>query len=190
MVTGARWAAVLAAVGAVAMGARAEAGTARRAVVVLHVTDYVSVQTVLLQRAQTAASKVYAQIGVEVEWTTGWAALAPPDGAQHFDVVFLTQDMPAYRESNAKTFGKASPPARRAYVFFSRVLDHARATISDPSQVLALVLAHELGHLLLPDEGHSRGGIMRAEWGGSLFDVPPFSRAQAATIRARLAANP
>jgi len=189
MVTHAGRAAVIALVGMAAIDGRAEAGTAARPRVALHVTDQVSVPAGMLRQSQTGATKVYGRIGVAVEWTTGSAALAPRDGALHLDVIFLTDDAPAYRESDPTCFGKASPVTGRAYIFFGRVLAHARATTSDPAQVLAVVLAHELGHMLLPEYSHSGAGLMRARWYGPIFDVPPFTRAQAATIRSQLSAN-
>lgn len=183
---GAGRAAVIAILSAVAIGGRAEAGPATGPRVVLHLTDYVSVPADLLHSAQAAAARVYARVDVTIEWTDGWAALAPSDGALHLDVILLTENMPGYRESDPRTFAKASRVSRRAYVFFGRVLEHARATFSDPARVLAVVLAHELGHLLLPQEGHSGTGLMRAGWAGPLFDVPPLSRAEGAAIRSRL----
>jgi hypothetical protein len=189
MVKRAARAAVIALVGMVAIHGRAEAAAAARPTVVLHVTDQVPVPTGLLRESQRAATKTYERIGVALEWTMGSAALAPRDGALHLDVLFLTCDAPAYRESEPTSFGKASHVTGRAYIFFGRILGHARATFSDPAQVLATVLAHELGHMLLPEYSHSRGGLMRAQWYGRILDVPNLTRAQAATIRSQLSAD-
>jgi hypothetical protein len=59
----------------------------------------------------------------------------------------------------------------------------------DLSTILAYVIAHELGHLLLPGYGHSPTGVMRADWDNPLArDVVKgsltFTDAQAARIRA------
>jgi hypothetical protein len=187
---GRRWAAAIAAVYlAAALEGRAEAGTDAPLKLVLHVADHAAVPADILRPAQKTAAQVYARIGVSVEWTDGWATLASDDGAAHLDVVFLAPHMPGYQESAPTEFAKASHVTRRAYIFFGRVLEYARATLSDPARVLALVLAHEVGHMLLPDQGHTNGGLMRAEWRGRLFDVPSLSRSQGATIRHRLTAR-
>jgi len=178
--------AVITLVSAVAIAVAAEAGPTPTLRVVLHVIDYVSVPPDMLARAQEASARVYARADVAVEWTSGWAALAPNDGALHLDVVFLAEDMPGYRASDPTTFGRASAVARRAYIFLARVMDHSRATFSDPSRVLAVVLAHEVGHLLMPQVHHSKAGLMRADYAGALYDVPPLSRSEGAAIRSLL----
>ncbi len=57
-------------------------------------------------------------------------------------------------------------PGRLAYVFYHRIRDFV-VTHTIPEQealLLGLAIAHEVGHLLLPDNSHSRRGIMRARW--------------------------
>ena len=51
-----------------------------------------------------------------------------------------------------------------AYVFYARIVDVAQATRKDTASILGHVLAHEMGHLLLPANAHSRSGVMRANW--------------------------
>jgi hypothetical protein len=47
-----------------------------------------------------------------------------------------------------------------------------------------MVMAHELGHLLLPSgTGHAKEGIMRPHWQGHIQWLPRFERSQAETIR-------
>ena len=50
------------------------------------------------------------------------------------------------------------------------------------------LLAHEIGHVLLPDHSHSPVGIMRATWEDRIVNVPGFTDEQGATMRALLAA--
>jgi hypothetical protein len=85
-------------------------------------------------------------------------------------------------------FGSAAGPAKRAYIFFNRIADHATLTHSDVRRVVGLVIAHEVGHLRLPAFPHSPSGIMRAHWDGRILDVPRFTGEQGTTIRTRLAA--
>src|SRR5262249_26233723 len=74
-------------------------------------------------------------------------------------------------------------------VFFRQVQDFARTYRVDLSTMLAHVIAHELGHLLLRASAHSSSGIMRADWDKAVArDAASrsltFTEGQAARIRA------
>jgi hypothetical protein len=51
-----------------------------------------------------------------------------------------------------------------AWAFYERILDVATILGVDPGLLLGEVIAHEMGHLLLPYDSHSRTGLMRAGW--------------------------
>jgi hypothetical protein len=155
--------------------------------VTLHVRDYDHVPAGELADAQKKASRVYARIGVRLVWTGGSAALAAKDEAAHFDVIILTSEMTGRLTASASEFGRASRAARRALIFHPRIQAHAAKTGSDPACVLALVLAHEVGHLLLPEYSHAPSGLMRAAWTGRVSGVPDFIHTQADAIRLLLA---
>ena len=58
--------------------------------------------------------------------------------------------------------------------------------------MLAIAIAHELGHLLLPDGKHAKAGLMRALWDGNDFrsadaGLLAFSSDTAALIRREVA---
>jgi hypothetical protein len=133
--TGARAAMVAVAVATVTSG-RAVASPRDTALLVLHVTDHAHLQTGELLEAERLAARVYARIGVRIAGTDGYAAGGAADGALHLDVMILSAEMMARRQPAPApmTFGPAS---------------------RDPSGMLALVFAHEVGHMLLPeDTGH------------------------------------
>jgi hypothetical protein len=136
--------------------------------------------------AQKRATRVYERIGVRLAWTNGDAADAPADGALHLDVVVLPGDMADQKSADQTALGQAGHVTRRAYIFFSRIEAYAIQTGSDPARVLAAVLAHEIGHMLLPVYSHSPSGLMRARWIGRVGDVPDFDRQQGETIRSLL----
>jgi hypothetical protein len=153
------------------------------ATVVLHTADFQHVPTTLLADAQRIATGVYADVGVRLIWTDGYARQAPADGAFHLDVVILTAELTERRRRPASAVGDASHMAKRAYIYYGRIISHAEGTNSEPRIALAAVLAHEVGHLLLPEYSHARSGIMRAKWNGRIGSLPGFLPAQAATIR-------
>jgi hypothetical protein len=89
--------------------------------------------------------------------------------------------------THGEVFGKASRPTRRAQVFYDRIYDHPMQTGSNVAMLLGAVIAHAVGHLLLPAFSHSATGIMRAYWEGPVLYLPHFRGDQARTIRTLLA---
>jgi hypothetical protein len=160
-------------------------------VVVLHVTDYAHVPPRELAVAERVATQVYAAVGVHVVWTDGAARTAQPDGAFHVDVLVLSRDMVARKCQISSmvegVFGTASHQARRAYIFYNRLTDHAARTNVGVSRLLGMVLTHEVGHVLLGADSHSPSGIMHADWYGRIVDVPGFTAEQGTTMRSLLA---
>jgi hypothetical protein len=74
---------------------------------------------------------------------------------------------------------------RRAFVFVNPI---SRTMAGEPGQVstvLAHVIAHELGHLLLP-EGHSPTGLMRASLDPHGVVLSQFTDDQSRAMRAAL----
>ena len=55
----------------------------------------------------------------------------------------------------------------------------------DIQTFLGYVMAHELGHLMLPPHSHASAGIMRENFGMSSRAVVSFTEQQAAAIRKR-----
>ena len=58
------------------------------------------------------------------------------------------------------------PEARgiNLWVFYPRIRAYSAELGHGPSQLLGHVMAHELGHLLLPYGAHSVAGLMRPAW--------------------------
>jgi hypothetical protein len=182
----------LVAVLTVGLAARIDASRGPEIVVVLHVTDGARVSAGVLAEAEQQAALVYHAAGVRAVWTDGHASTAEPDGAFHVDVVLLSKEQVVEKcqleEIAEQVFGRAARPDRRAYIFYNRIFDHARLTRSSVARLLGAVIAHEVGHLLLPAFSHSTIGIMRAHWEGRLVHVPSFTADQGTTIRTMLAA--
>jgi hypothetical protein len=78
-----------------------------------------------------------------------------------------------------------------AYVFYDRVRDFDRRGRIDTWIVLGYVIAHELGHLLLPVNSHASDGIMQADWDPKLISRAggflSFSPDQGRLLRLRVA---
>lgn len=164
-----------------------------RLVVVVHVTDYARVPFSDMVAAEQLASDVYDSIGVQLIWTGGAAATAPPDRAFHLDVSLLSSDMAAQKcvidRIAANAMGVATRSTKRAYIFYARIAAAAAKADGHVHRLFGLVLAHEIGHVLLPAQSHSSWGIMSGKWYGPIVLVPGFTDSQATTIRALLTAS-
>jgi hypothetical protein len=80
---------------------------------------------------------------------------------------------------------------RVAYVFWDRVQEAARAARYAAPTVLAIAIAHEVGHLLLPPGSHAMTGLMQPQWHDDDFYLAAkgtlgFSNGEAQRMRDRI----
>jgi hypothetical protein len=78
------------------------------------------------------------------------------------------------------------------WAFYARIENTGTMRGIDPGVLLGYVIAHEIGHLLLPYDAHSESGIMRAAWDkaqatNAVMGTLTFDRGQAALIRRSVA---
>lgn len=134
--------------------------------------DRASVPRRQMTRAQDTVARLYAAIGVGITWRTP-AADAEPRAGEHEEftdlaVIVLGPDAAGRQRRREYVLGLApGTEAERghiAYVYHHRLERLTREIGQDPADLLALVLAHEIGHLLLPYGAHTDSGIMRARW--------------------------
>ena len=90
---------------------------------------------------------------------------------------------------NRKVLAQASSEARRVYVFWDRVGPAVDGQAIPRDDALGIVLAHELGHVLLPGRGHSPHGIMQANYNAYLSYGLKFTAEEGAVMRAYVAAR-
>jgi hypothetical protein len=157
--------------------------------VVLHVTDYQQVAKGELLEAQQRATRAYAGIGVQLVWTGGPEEQLSNDSGVHVRVSILNIEMSAKSNDDLRVLGQAGHNSRHVYIYYTRIVDYGFRTQSDPARVLAVVLAHELGHVLLPAYSHTPSGLMQPGLIGRIVTMPPFLPAQVTTIRQMLAAE-
>jgi hypothetical protein len=149
-----------------------------------------NVEADLARKAQAEVTRLFALIDIEV----GWVTEVPPAGTR-LRVVSLTMWVPSDQKVPASVLGytQAAPCKRgtRAYVFWSRVERASSNFTASLDKVLAVAIAHELGHMLLPDGKHAKTGLMAAPWDPSHFRSAAaglllFSEASAELIRREL----
>src|SRR4051812_41852023 len=139
------------------------------AALVLHFSNLTGAPSPVVQQARREVLRVYASIGVPLEWD----AAADPDARPAIRLVLLPYETGDLRGRENMVMGAALRTAEGnaiAYVFYRRVQTAAQRYQVSPGQVLACAIAHELGHLLLPERGHAAAGLMRASWSRAEFD--------------------
>lgn len=143
----------------------------------------------VLRHAQAYASRIYSQIGVTIQWLERGAGGREALPALH-TVVLMTPEAARRKAREDKlpdgVVGQAAAVARRAYIHYDRVVDMAVTPGRDIVTFLGYVMAHELGHLLLPGRRHAPVGIMRESFPLTTRSIDSFTAAELALICERL----
>lgn len=139
------------------------------AALVLQMSNFSGAPAVTVHQAQREVTRVYAEIGVPLEWSEPDARV---DRQTAIQVVLLPYETGDLRRSENMVMGAAVRTGAGnavAYVFYRRVEAEADRYHVSPGLVLACAIAHELGHLLLPMRTHAAAGLMRACWSRDEF---------------------
>jgi hypothetical protein len=75
----------------------------------------------------------------------------------------MTRDVASAGDTFGLALTEKDRPGTNVIIFYGRVAELARAESLYKWDILAAVMAHEIGHLLLLGTGHSPTGIMRAK---------------------------
>jgi hypothetical protein len=125
----------------------------------------------IVRQAQEDVTRVYADIDVPIEWST--ESLTAADQPATIRLILLPYETGDLRRSERQVMGAAirtSEGSAIAYVFYRRVQAEADRYQVSIGSVLACAIAHELGHLLMPDAAHAASGLMRAGWSRDDFN--------------------
>jgi hypothetical protein len=141
-----------------------------------------------LRQAEEQVARIYAASGIQILWV----ADAPSTSlGRTSDVLLLSPWMEdhfvAAEGVPSRVLGLATRDAGRAFIFTDRTMALARHLGVDPADALGVVIAHELGHLLLPDAGHSATGLMQSGYSLGNSSARRFTPAEGDAIRQRLA---
>ncbi len=134
-------------------------------VIRVRVYDYAKTGGRLLERAEREADLLFEPASIRLEWSD-CTSLAPAcdQPLSRSDVVLRI--LPVFRDAKHHASRETMGAAIGVYASIYLPYVHECAERLDLSdfQVLAIAIAHELGHLLLADGQHSPRGIMRADW--------------------------
>jgi hypothetical protein len=169
----------------------------------IRIHDYAGVPQQPLSRAQVVVSSMFERIGVRTEWLDAvrpseWTPFdqRPAAEIERLTLIVLTPDMVSRKEVPDAVMGFAAVGpgqiGRVAYVIYDRVVHIARMSAARDWQLMGMVMAHEIGHLLMAPGSHSRDGLMREAWDRKelkRFDKGDFSfsASQGTEIRRALA---
>jgi Zn-dependent protease with chaperone function len=142
-----------------------------------------------LQRAETLATAIFRQAGIETAWRTATRddlAPRPPEIPLHLlpvHPITLTHETSGYAVlmGNASYAGVSCPAVRAS----------AASLEAEPSTVMGAVIAHELGHILLGTRDHATSGVMVTHLGAREIHEAQrgelqFLRSEARRIRAEV----
>jgi hypothetical protein len=126
----------------------------------LQMDNHADVPAPILKKSEGEVARIFADAGLGVEWT---------ETGPRFTVQIVTRAL-GYARASSPVMGVAlrKPGGATAQIFFNQVQEFARRYHVDVSTLLAYVIAHEIGHLLLPHMPHSATGLMRADWDSAL----------------------
>ena len=110
-----------------------------------------------LEGVRPATAAMFARIGVRIAWH---ALDACPVGVDAIRVQ-LSRDSTSIRNADSEALAAAQPYARTITVFLDRVKEFGR---NWGISAMAVVLAHEITHVLEGTRRHSSTGIMKARW--------------------------
>jgi len=167
-------------------------GQERAPIVSVRVYNHASLAPEVLIRARDIVARIFHDSGIQVTWLE--PSSEQPEG-QFAVRVIVRRNADGFSGASGvmgTTIGDEHEMGRAAYVFKDRVLQIAHKRHQDVAQVLAYVIAHEMGHVLLPRPAHTAQGLMRADWNGDDLrhmagEMLRFTPAQATQMRSKLA---
>jgi hypothetical protein len=134
-----------------------------------------------LMQAEVRAEKIMSHAGIRLTWLNCPVSATAPGNAglpspaiskscqaiqypEHVAITIL--DHP--RNATADTFGQAFLNAQGTGSYIDVYYDRLSALRAEepiaPAEILGYVIAHEIGHLELGADSHSKTGLMRAHW--------------------------
>lgn len=167
--------------------AQGKDGAAGRPTVFVHIQNQAAVPPEIVAGARDQLMHVYDHAGVHVESSVD----VDHDrcGRPLTIHVIVLGGASADRFIKAEQVGRkvlaqANTIARRVYVFWERLGPAVDRQAVARGDALGLVIAHELGHVLLPGRGHSQDGLMQANYNAYLSYGLRFDLQQSAALRA------
>ena len=162
------------------------------------VNDSAHVAPSVLREAEIEADRVFRAAGVEIEWVGCHGGSVPyEDRCQVIpgENQYVLHIVPTGKTSSDLVFGLAflgeDGSGKYCDVFYNRIAEAHHDSGANLPLLLGMVVAHELGHLLLGSNAHSFVGVMTPVWKGDVLrrmDMGRllFTQEQASVMKARI----
>ncbi len=147
------------------------AGDEREGLTITALTyNYAPVDDAVLRKAEEQVTRIFHQIGVKVDWAgcpirertlADYPRCTGFHDPAHFSLHLLPR---ARKELRQVAQGEALLGPRLVNVFWDRAQEQANRHSVPSSDMLAAIICHEIGHLLLGPNSHAPLGIMMARW--------------------------
>jgi hypothetical protein len=153
--------------------------------ITVRIDDKAGVQGVYLKFAKDRAAEVFAMKGVKLDFIDAEEANRLKVVAPY--TILIMAEAPARLKAEMErlgmdVMGQGAPTVGRAYIYYDRVLKLNPVPPRDIITTLGDVMAHELGHLMLPP-GHSNVGIMRPDINMTSRRLETFTDVEATRIQ-------
>lgn len=183
---------------------RAAAGDKRQSglTITLRIYNYARVVPAELTEAENVAAVILRKARIEPAWidcplSEGELDAFPdcqrPLTPSQFVLRLVTQPPPNYSVAHQGEIGVALACREQdagcsAYLSYPSVKDWAERADTAADRILGHVIVHEIGHLLLGPDSHSRSGVMRPDWdvedlGAMARNFICFTSGQAHSVR-------
>ena len=157
----------------------------------VHVDNRAGVPERELAVAREHTERIFLDAGIEIEWGASRFPLsimgpAARDGRRRVALMLVNAEEDPNAVSSGCTLGFAVREPAVAYAFYNRIVTLGEMQPIDLRVVLGRVIAHELGHVLLPPHAHSASGIMRSNLDLEPVNPDRFTSDQAQALRLSL----
>lgn len=141
--------------------------------VLVVVDDRASAAPSVLDQAGKEVVRIYRHAGMRVVWrrkTHAPHSAGSSEDQRAFTVHLMVRAGLLPKSDDTSKFVMGAAPGGSidcggvAFLFFDQVMEFSKVHQTAAALVMGTVVAHEIGHLLLNDRGHSDEGLMRASW--------------------------
>ena len=161
-------------IGALLPAVAAAQGTSETPTVLrVSVFDDARVGTTMLRKAEREASRVFRRANIDIIWLqchqdspqqTAFGRCSEASYPAHLHLRVVMRSHGAKESIMGMAFQSGDGKGCYADLFQERALALQEESHVDAAIILGHAMAHELGHLLLGTNSHSRDGLMRAHW--------------------------
>ena len=161
------------------------------------VNNSVQMPVIVLRQSESEANRIFAFSGIQIRWLECAPGLGREDpcqrapGENEFVVHFVRTGQTSLDSIFGTAFVGQDGDGKYCDIFLDPIKETVRTTRTGLGPLIATVIAHELGHLLLGSHSHSFFGIMMPHWNQEELQRIAmgnflFSKEEAVRMRMRL----